>query len=296
MAFITLQFRRDTAANWTSADPTLAEGELGLETDTSQFKIGDGSTAWTALTYAGIQGDTGPAGADGTDGRTILSGAVDPTTEGEDGDFYLNTATSTIFGPKAAGTWPSGVSIIGAAGVGVPVGGTTGQALIKSSNTDYATEWGTVASSPGGSDTQVQFNDGGSFGGDSAWTWNKTTNTMTLAGQAALTLQTLTDGANVAWDCSAGAKAKVTLGGNRTVDAVTNAVEGTSYTLWLIQDGTGGRTLTWTTSGAGSFDFGDDGAPTLTTAANEADVLGFEAISIGGTLKLRFVGIKKGFA
>jgi hypothetical protein len=149
---------------------------------------------------------------------------------------------------------------------------------------------------PGGSDTQVQFNDGGVFGGDSAWAWNKTTNTMTLAGQAALTLQTLTDGANVAWDCSAGAKAKVTLGDNRTVNAVTNAVEGTSYTLWIIQDGTGGRTLTWTTSGAGSFDFGDDGAPTLTTAANEADVLGFEAISIGGTLKLRFVGIKKGFA
>jgi hypothetical protein len=218
------------------------------------------------------------------------------------GDFYINTATSTIFGPKAAGTWPSGVSIIGAPGangadgVGVPVGGTTGQALIKSSNTDYATEWGTVASSPGGSDTQVQFNDGGSFGGDSAWTWNKTTNTMTLAGQAALTLQTLTDGANVAWDCSAGAKAKVTLGGNRTVDAVTNAVEGTSYTLWVIQDGTGGRTITWANSGAGSFDFGADGAPALTTTLDQADVLGFEAISIGGTLKLRFVGIKKGFA
>jgi hypothetical protein len=43
--------RRDTAANWTSANPTLLAGELGYESDTGKFKIGDGSTAWTALAY-----------------------------------------------------------------------------------------------------------------------------------------------------------------------------------------------------------------------------------------------------
>ena len=47
-----LQQRRDTAANWTSNNPTLATGEIGFETDTKKFKIGDGSTAWTALAYA----------------------------------------------------------------------------------------------------------------------------------------------------------------------------------------------------------------------------------------------------
>lgn len=47
----TLQFRRDTASNWTSANPVLAQGEVGLETDTSSYKIGDGSTAWTSLNY-----------------------------------------------------------------------------------------------------------------------------------------------------------------------------------------------------------------------------------------------------
>jgi len=52
MAYKTLQLRRDTAANWTTNDPTLAEGEVGVETDTLKFKIGDGSTAWTALGYA----------------------------------------------------------------------------------------------------------------------------------------------------------------------------------------------------------------------------------------------------
>lgn len=48
----TIQLRRDTAANWTSTYPTLAAGEIGVETDTNQFKIGDGSTDWRTLPYA----------------------------------------------------------------------------------------------------------------------------------------------------------------------------------------------------------------------------------------------------
>jgi hypothetical protein len=47
----TIQFRRDLAASWTSNNPTLAEGEVGLETDTNSYKIGDGSTSWTSLGY-----------------------------------------------------------------------------------------------------------------------------------------------------------------------------------------------------------------------------------------------------
>jgi len=46
-----IQFRRGTAASWTSTDPTLAIGELGLETDTGKIKIGDGVTAWSARPY-----------------------------------------------------------------------------------------------------------------------------------------------------------------------------------------------------------------------------------------------------
>lgn len=46
-----LQIRRDTAANWSSTNPTLASGEWGLETDTRQYKIGDGVTAWNSLGY-----------------------------------------------------------------------------------------------------------------------------------------------------------------------------------------------------------------------------------------------------
>jgi hypothetical protein len=47
-----IQIRRDTAANWTAANPILASGEMGFETDTGKFKIGDGATAWTSLLYA----------------------------------------------------------------------------------------------------------------------------------------------------------------------------------------------------------------------------------------------------
>lgn len=46
-----VQFRRGTAAQWTSANPVLAAGEPGFETDTGKFKVGDGSTAWTSLAY-----------------------------------------------------------------------------------------------------------------------------------------------------------------------------------------------------------------------------------------------------
>jgi hypothetical protein len=46
-----IKVRRDTAANWTSADPVLADGELGFELNTGRHKIGDGTTAWSALDY-----------------------------------------------------------------------------------------------------------------------------------------------------------------------------------------------------------------------------------------------------
>ncbi|UDM50058.1 collagen-like protein [Cupriavidus sp. MP-37] len=57
----------------------------------------------------------GPAGANG---KTILSGTNAPTADmGTDGDFYLNVSSSTLYGPKAGGEWPAGVSLIGPQGV-----------------------------------------------------------------------------------------------------------------------------------------------------------------------------------
>lgn len=53
---VQIQLKRDTDANWTSANTVLAEGEIGINTTTNQFKIGNGSTAWNSLSYAPING------------------------------------------------------------------------------------------------------------------------------------------------------------------------------------------------------------------------------------------------
>lgn len=48
--------RHDTAANWVSVNPILAQGEMGIEDDTRKFKFGDGTTAWADLPYASSEG------------------------------------------------------------------------------------------------------------------------------------------------------------------------------------------------------------------------------------------------
>ena len=52
-----IQIRRDTASNWSSANPTLAQGELGIETDTLKVKAGTGSANWASLSYLIDTGD-----------------------------------------------------------------------------------------------------------------------------------------------------------------------------------------------------------------------------------------------
>ena len=51
MALVRIQVRRDTAANWTLANPVLAAGEPGMETDSGQMKVGDGIRNWAAIPY-----------------------------------------------------------------------------------------------------------------------------------------------------------------------------------------------------------------------------------------------------
>ena len=54
---IQIQLRRDTTTNWTNNNPTLANGEMGIDTDQSKFKIGDGGTAWNDLDFVGVDTD-----------------------------------------------------------------------------------------------------------------------------------------------------------------------------------------------------------------------------------------------
>ena len=88
----------------------------------------------------GPQGAAGTNGVDGVNGHTILSGPANPSnsTTGSSGDFYLNTSSFYFFGPKTAGVWGTGKSIIGD---GIAPGGTSGQVLVKANSDDFNTTW-----------------------------------------------------------------------------------------------------------------------------------------------------------
>lgn len=95
---ITLIMRNDTAANWTTKNPTLQLGELGIENDTRKFKIGDGATAWNALKYAS--------------GGNVEIKTVSPTTADKDydlGTLWIDTTNKRAYilfaKTDAAATW-----------------------------------------------------------------------------------------------------------------------------------------------------------------------------------------------
>ena len=81
-----IQVRRDTAANWTSANPTLSDGEIGYETDTGYMKIGDGTTAWSSLSYFT------PGAVDGDNDTTYTIGT---TQSGSDANVTLTGSDAT---------------------------------------------------------------------------------------------------------------------------------------------------------------------------------------------------------
>jgi hypothetical protein len=82
---VQIQLRNDTASNWSAANPILAVGEVGIETDTDKFKIGDGIQTWSSRPYGGIVGPQGPQGAtgevgpQGPEGPQGETGPIGPT-------------------------------------------------------------------------------------------------------------------------------------------------------------------------------------------------------------------------
>lgn len=66
-----IRWRRGSAADWTAADPILLSGEVGYETDTNSFKVGDGSTPWSGLAYFDTGGGAGSAWSVLTNGDPV---------------------------------------------------------------------------------------------------------------------------------------------------------------------------------------------------------------------------------
>ena len=87
-----IQIRRDSAANWSSANPILSDGEMGYERDTKQFKVGNGADAWNALDYTSAETvstllDLGIT--DGSAGQAL-------TTDGNGNFAFADVASDTF--------------------------------------------------------------------------------------------------------------------------------------------------------------------------------------------------------
>ncbi len=110
---VTIQLRRDTAANWTSVNPTLANGEAGWETDTGKVKIGNGATAWASLAYvttlgavSSVFGRTGAVVAVTGDYGGVVSAFLTGATQAS---RYVGATTS---GAPVSGTFAVGDFVI----------------------------------------------------------------------------------------------------------------------------------------------------------------------------------------
>ena len=122
-----IQLRRGISTTWTADNPELAQGEIGIETNTGKFKIGDGIHLWNALSYATVTPDDLA-----TEIATAISeaalGSTDDLTEGVQNLYFHNQLVSTALNSGSlqniSFTYHSGSNTID---VSVPtVQGTTG--------------------------------------------------------------------------------------------------------------------------------------------------------------------------
>jgi len=292
--------RRDTAANWTSVNPTLLAGEIGIESDTGKLKIGNGSSAWSSLSYIPAFSLTGlPV--------SVAQGGTGQTTYTNGQLLIGNTTGNTL--TKATLTAGTGISITNGSGSITITSSATGDVVLASNNA--FTGANTFTNSTGQIFRQASTQDGvllrGRAGGTSSYTAEIVPNTLTASrtitlpdatGTVALlgtaqtftAVQTLTDpaiigtilediytisdGAAFEIDPGNGSVQLITLGAARTPKA-TNFAAGEAVTL-MVDDGSA-YTLTWTDAtfgGSGVVWKTDNGsAPTLNTTGYTVIVL-----------------------
>lgn len=131
MTIVRMQQRRGTAAQWISANPILAAGEIGVETDTLLTKIGNGANSWTALPYVVSSGLASLSELTPTDGQTVEWDttlgewlAINPV--GNSLNAQANNTTSTPTGISSA----SGLgTIVAIAGTAISVTNSNGRSV-----------------------------------------------------------------------------------------------------------------------------------------------------------------------
>ena len=134
---VLIQFRRGTASEWASANPTLAQGEIGLETDTNRIKIGNGATLWNVLPYYAL-------GANLSELNDVV------ITSAADGDFLRWTGSEWIndavnLGVDSVGDYietiieGTGVTVFGATGESASATISIGQDVATNASVTFAT-------------------------------------------------------------------------------------------------------------------------------------------------------------
>lgn len=142
---VQLQLRHDTAANWTSVNPILAQGEIGVELTTNKFKIGNGTSTWTALAY-GV--DVTGAVVGTTDTQTLTNKTI--TTVGS---YETKVAMSALDVDLSAGSYFTKTLTAGATSFtvsNIPAAGKVGSFMLELTNAGTATITWTLSVAAGG--------------------------------------------------------------------------------------------------------------------------------------------------
>ena len=284
----TIQLRRDTAANWTAVNPVLAQGEAGIEFGSPmKMKIGDGTTAWSALPYQSSPSSGGTGTGD--NGLSAYQVAVAAGFVGTEATWLLSlkgaTGASAYQLAVAAGfvgteaSWL--LSLKGAAGASAY------QLAVAAGFSGSEAAWLlTLKGAAGLSAYQIAVA-AGFVGTEAAW----------LEGLKAVALLQSSDGSvaiaqvgnlhdlsvkkaptvtlpwaqTINWNAATATIYKVTLSGDGSLANPTanTLIDGATYMFVIKQDNTGVRALTF----GSVFRFPNREAPTLSTDANAIDII-----------------------
>jgi hypothetical protein len=262
---------------------TTTQGSLWLDSDTGDLSVYSG-TGWTGIgNTAGaaiLVSDSAPTGA-------VTGNLWFNTTDLNTYVYYTDGINSQwvaigVDGSSPLYTFPAGYGTAGQAlttnGTGTlswtnltGYTGSTGSGYTGSSGTNGTNGYTGSSSSPGGANTQIQYNNAGVFAGIANLTFDGTnlgivnptitnyTETLYSANTSTAITVSLTNGT----------VQNLTLTGNATI-TMPAAVAGKSFIMILLQDATGSRTVTWSTVvwPAGT-------APTITSTASKRDIYSF---------------------
>lgn len=223
-------------------------------------------TTWAAFTVGGTPG------ADGADGLNLLSGSGAPSdSNGVNGEFYIDLTGKKMHGPKAAGAWPSGVSIVGATGAA----GSNGS---NGSNGTNGTDEGTIdnygydpdKAPSSGLDANSSDEFAGSISG--IWSWGNqgtATDTYSAGGAVLMAPKNATNQMRCRW---------------------ATAPSAVDFTVTAKIANLGGRTDTSSTSDPAAY-MGTGPCVMIGTAASPTKIYCVYAYSDGSELVFRYMNV-----